>query len=139
MFDLKNKTVTIIGGKRSGIALARLINRLGGKPKISDHGHPEHINPKIREWLDTYEIPSEFNGHTQKFIENSDLVILSPGVRLDAPPVKWAERRGLPVLGEIEFAYQFCPVPIVAVTGSNGKTTTATLIRDVIEASGKKA
>lgn len=139
LMEIKNKRITIIGGKRSGVALARLVVGLGGQAKISELDTESSLIPEFRRWANDHNVDLEFNGHTQAFIEGSDLVVLSPGVRFDALPVQWARAKDIPVLGEIEFTSQFCNKPIIAITGSNGKTTVSTLIRDVIEASGNKA
>ena len=136
MLDLTQKKITMIGAQRSGIALAKLITRLKGIACISERQARETLTDEARQWLSQQQIECEFGGHTQKFIEKSDMVVLSPGVRSDAPPVEWAKAKHIPVLGEIEFAFQFCPKPVIAVTGSNGKTTTVTLIHQVLEAAG---
>ncbi len=139
MVNLKNKKITILGGKRSGMALARLIIRLGGIAKISEQASESSLPEDFRNWAIARNVALEFNGHTQAFIEESDLVVLSPGIRFNAPPVKWAHDRGIAVLGEIEFAAQFCNKPIIAVTGSNGKTTVVTLINKVLQKAGYKS
>lgn len=134
--DLKNKTVTILGGQRSGMALARLVTRLGGKAKISERRKENDLPEDFRSWARQNAIPFEFNGHTPSFIGDSDCVVLSPGVSIHAPAVEWARARHIPVLGEIEFAFQFCTKPVIAVTGSNGKTTVVTLIHEVLQKAG---
>jgi len=137
--DIKGRTVAIVGGKRSGTSLARLVVRLNGTAKITDQGKTDCLTEGFKNWALQRGVDLEFDGHTQEFVEDSDLVVLSPGVRLDAPPVQWARAKAIPVLGEIEFAAQFCAKPIIAVTGSNGKTTVATLIRNILEEAGHKA
>jgi len=127
-FDLKNKKVTVIGAARSGIAVADAVLRLGGVAKISENKPLESIKGVI----------TEGEGHTQAFIQDSDYVVLSPGVRLDALPVKWAKERDIEVMGEVEFAFRLAPSPIVAVTGSNGKTTTSTVIAEIIKRAGRR-
>ena len=115
LFDLKDKKVTIIGAARSGIAVANVVLLLGGIAKITENKKLDEFSPGV-----IYET----GGHTQAFIEDSDYVVLSPGVRLDALPVLWAKEKNIEVMCEVEFAFRLCPCPIVAVTGSNGKTTT---------------
>ncbi len=137
--DLKNKKVTVIGARRSGVAVANLVYRLHGKPKISDLGPREASKTDLEKLIMKDNMPMEWGGHSQNFIEDSDLVVLSPGVRIDAPPVQWAKGKSIPVMGEIELAWQFCPIPIIAVTGSNGKTTTVHLISKILEKAGKRA
>ena len=133
MFDLRNKRVTVIGAARSGIAVAETAHRLGGKAKISE------AKPAGTLEIDLKHIEIEWGGHTEPFIKDSDYLVLSPGVRQDIEPLKWAKAAGIEVMGEIEFAYRLCPCPIVAVTGSNGKTTTVHLIRDILHKAGRRA
>ena len=136
--NLENKRITIVGGKRSGMALAKLALRLGALPKISEQGPESSLSEDFKAWAGQKKILLEFGGHTQKFIQDSDLVVLSPGVPITALPVQWAREKQIPVLGEIEFAFQFCNKPVIAVTGSNGKTTTVTVIAEILKAAGKK-
>ena len=138
MFEVQNKTVTILGARRSGFALAKLVQRLGGTPKLSDTATRERMDPECLSWVDHHQVPLELGGHTEDFIYAADVLVLSPGVSVASPLVQGARTKGLPVLGEIEFAAQFSKAPLVAVTGSNGKTTVSTLIARVLEAAGKK-
>lgn len=139
MINLQHKKITIIGGKRSGIALAELIMKNGGRAKLSENGSRDSLPNEFLGWAETNKLECEFNGHTKKFIQESDVVVLSPGVRIDSMPVEWAKEHKIPVLGEIEFAFQFCQKPVIAVTGSNGKTTTVTLIAQVLKKAGFNA
>ena len=81
----------------------------------------------------------ELGVHTDKFIKKADLMVVSPGVRRDALPVKLAESRKIPVISELELAYTMCPAPIIAVTGTSGKTTTTTLIGQMLKGAGLDA
>ena len=135
MIPIKNKRVTVIGAAKSGQSAAKLIVHHGGKVKISESG-PEKLPAEFKSWAEQHRIAMEWNGHHQDFIEASDVVVLSPGVLFNAPPAQWARAKGIPVIGEIELAYQFCDRPIIAVTGSNGKTTVSTLIHQVIKEAG---
>ena len=129
-FDLKNKKVTIIGAARSGVAVADAVLRLGGIAKISES--------KVLDEFKGKNIIIEAGGHTKGFIQDSDYVVLSPGVRWDALPVKWAQERSIEVMGEVEFAFRLVPCPVVAVTGSNGKTTTSTVIAEILKRAGRR-
>ena len=139
MFNLRQKKITIIGAKRSGMALARLVLSAEGIPKISELCPPEDISKEVHQWLGDHQVEVQWNGHTQNFIEDSDLIVLSPGVRQDIPVLLGAKKRGLPILGEIEFAYQFCTKPIIAISGSNGKTTVSTLTHQILEEAGHRS
>lgn len=139
MLNLENRKVTIVGAQKSGIALSRLIAQLKGIPKVTDQREAEKFDSSLLEDLQKQGVVLEFGGHTRAFVEDSDLLVLSPGVRFDSSCVQWAREKNILVLGEIEFACQWCDKPIICVTGSNGKTTVVHLIRDVINASGKRA
>jgi UDP-N-acetylmuramoylalanine--D-glutamate ligase len=140
-FDLKNKKVTIIGAARSGIAVADAVLRRGGIAKISESKRFEEFNDVLdscHSGNGQERVIIEAGGHTQAFIQDSDYLVLSPGVRLDVLPVHWAQARGIEVMGEVEFAFRLCPCPVAAITGSNGKTTTATLIAEIIKRAGRQ-
>lgn len=110
--------VTVFGLGKSGLAAARKLTSLGAKVRTTDIKNGEH---------------------TLADIENADLIVVSPGVHLDIPVLAEAKKRGIKIISEIELAYQFLKKPIIAVTGTNGKTTTATLIGEMLKAGGKKA
>ena len=133
----KSKKVVIVGLARSGVACANLLYGLGAKVSITDNKDALTLRPNI-ELLKSKEIKLELSSHSEEFISGNELMIISPGVENKAQPVLWAEKRGIPVISEIEFAYMLCPAEIIAVTGSSGKTTVTTLIGKIIEASGKK-
>lgn len=134
---LKNQRVTVLGAARSGVAAANMVLHLGAIAKLSEFKPETSLGTEI-EGLDP-KVSREFGGHTRAFIEDSDLIVLSPGVRRDIAPVAWAAAKGIPVIGEIELGYLLCPGKIIAVTGSNGKTTVSTLIAKVLERSGRRA
>ncbi|MDP2939395.1 MAG: UDP-N-acetylmuramoyl-L-alanine--D-glutamate ligase [Candidatus Omnitrophota bacterium] len=134
--ELKNKRVSIIGFSRSGQAVAKLLQKVGAKINISDNSNDPRLKINL-EKLNLNNVNSEFGKHTEDFIKESQLVVISPGVRIDSKPVIWAKKRNIPVISEIELAYQFCPAPIVAVTGTNGKTTVTTLIGEILKLTKK--
>jgi UDP-N-acetylmuramoylalanine--D-glutamate ligase len=138
MTDWQGKRVTVFGLARSGQAAARLLSRLGSQVRISEQAPSEKIPAEFLTWAKGQEIPIEFGGHTPSFATGSDLFVISPGMRVDALPLQWAREWGIPVWSEIELASCFCPCPIVAVTGSNGKTTTTTLIAEILKAAGRR-
>lgn len=135
--DFSGKKITIIGTAKSGQSAARLLKRLQGLIKISEKAPEGSVSPDFLSWAKANAAATEFNGHTKEFIQDSDLVVLSPGVRIDAQPVFWAKEKGIPVWGEVELAYRLCDKPIIAVTGSNGKTTVVTLIAEILKRAGK--
>jgi UDP-N-acetylmuramoylalanine--D-glutamate ligase len=129
--NLKNKRVVIMGAARSGLAAARLLQSQGADVFVSDSAAPETKQVE-REILKQNNIPSEFGGHSQK-IESAELVVLSPGIPRTIKPIQSFLQRNIPVYSEIEVASWFCRSPIIAVTGSNGKTTTTTLLGEMIK------
>ena len=133
----KSKKVIIVGLARSGIACANLLYDLGAGVSITDGKDALSLRVNI-ELLKSKEIKLELGNHSEEFIKGNNLMIVSPGVENMAQPVLWAEKHGIPVISEIEFASMLCPAEIIAVTGSSGKTTVTTLIGMIIEASGKK-
>ncbi|MDP8265992.1 MAG: Mur ligase family protein [Candidatus Aceula meridiana] len=137
--DIRGKRIIIIGLGLSGASLAKFVLRLGGEPRISDSAPKEIIAETICAAGLESQVKWEADAHTKDFILDSDAVVISPGVRRDALPIQWAKENNIPVLGEIELAWFFCRNPIVAITGSNGKTTVSTLIHAILEKSGKKA
>lgn len=138
-FKIAGKIITVIGAARSGIAVANTIIALGGKAQISEFKQRALIEKELQGLTSLDKVTIECGGHSKDFILRSSAIVLSPGVRMDIAPVKWAKEAGIEVMGEIEFAFRLCPCPIVAVTGSNGKTTTVTLITEIIKRSGKNA
>lgn len=130
--DLSQKNVCILGAARSGLAAAKLVLRSGGTVRVSDAGSIGNTD-----WLRNQSIDFEENGHHKEFITRSDFIIVSPAIRRDAPPLAWAKAVNIPVITEIEFAFQYCSSPVIAVSGSNGKTTVCTLLNEVLKASGK--
>ena len=136
-FDLKNKKVTIIGAARSGIAVADAVLRLGGIAKISENKPLDEFSPQLKELSDPARVTIEAGGHTKAFIQDSDYVVVKPGRSFGCFTGEWARERGIEVMGEVEFAFRLCPCPMVAVTGSNGKTTTSTVIAEILKNAGR--
>lgn len=137
MVNISGKKICILGMQRSGFALAKLCHLLGAEVKVSETAAPEKMTDELRRWLSAYKISAEFNGHTRAFVGGNDILLLSPGVSVHSEIVQQAKAEGTLVLGEIEFAYQFISIPVITVTGSNGKTTVSTLIHEVLKKAGK--
>ncbi|MFH2049166.1 MAG: Mur ligase family protein, partial [bacterium] len=131
---IKERRIGIVGMARSGLAAALLAKKMGGVPFVSDNGRAELLKSQT-EQLNKASIPFETDGHTDKLLE-CDYIIISPGIPLQSDIVKRINEAGLPIFSEIEFASWVCKGRIVAITGSNGKTTTTTLIGEIFKAAG---
>ena len=133
----KNKKDTIVGLARSGVACANLLQRLGALVSVTDiQDNPQSRQASTK--LCSREIKVELGKHSQDLIRQADLVVISPGVPLNSLCVNWAKEYNKLLISEIEVASILCPAQIIAVTGSNGKTTVTTLIGKVLAAAGKK-
>ena len=137
--DLKGKKVTVVGLGRSGMAACNLLLGKGAKVSVTDCLDNQKIRENIRALKDKKNIINlELGRHTEDLIKGQDLVVTSPGVPLHSLPIFCARKRGIPVIGEIELAFAFCPCPIIAITGTNGKTTVATLAGQIFKDAGRK-
>jgi UDP-N-acetylmuramoylalanine--D-glutamate ligase len=133
--DLKDKRVLVVGLGRSGVASALFLKDRGARVTVSDTKSPDQLREEIPILLD-HGITVETGGHGERTFRGQDLIVVSPGVPVDAPPLVQARASGEPVIGEIELAARHLPGPIVAITGSNGKTTTTTLAGAILRAGG---
>jgi UDP-N-acetylmuramoylalanine--D-glutamate ligase len=129
--DLKDKRVLVVGLGKSGVASALFLKDRGARVTVSDTKSPDQLRDEIPVLLD-HGITVETGGHGERTFRGQDLIVVSPGVPVDAAPLLQARASGEPVIGEIELAAQYLPGPIVAITGSNGKTTTTTLAGEIL-------
>jgi len=134
--EVRGKRFSILGGGRSGVAAARLLRKHEAAVFLSDRSPLTEKKPEADD-LQRLGITTEFGGHTERVLE-ADSIVLSPGVPDSIPVVREAAKRAIPVLSEIELAARFCAVPIIAVTGTNGKTTTTVLIGRMLTDAGLK-
>ncbi len=134
--DVNGKRVLVVGLGKSGVASALFLHKRGARVSVSDAKSPEQLRNEIPALLDAG-ITVETGEHGERTFREQDLIVISPGVPFDMPQLARARERGVPIIGEVELASRFLKGNIVAVTGSNGKTTTTTLVGDVIAASGR--
>ncbi|WP_373877768.1 UDP-N-acetylmuramoyl-L-alanine--D-glutamate ligase [Tepidanaerobacter syntrophicus] len=134
--DFKNKYVLILGLARSGSAAAIKLSNLGAHVTISDIKPRETF--KNADALELKGIKLVFEGHPLTLLDNCDLLVLSPGIPSDIKIVTEAKKRNIPVISELELGYWFAASPIIAITGTNGKTTTTTLIGEILKNDGKR-
>ena len=138
MLIYKNKKVVVIGLARSGMAAANLLKDLGAIVSATDSGDSPALRAKAEDSR-SKGIAVETGRHTIAFIRGRDLVVVSPGIHPKSPALSWAREFNIPVISEIELAWSVCPAEVIAITGTNGKTTVTTLIAEVLNAAGKKA
>src|ERR1700757_137471 len=131
LMELKDKRVLVVGLGKSGVASALFLKARGAQVTASDTKSPDQLRDEIPLLLD-HGITIETGGHGERTFRGQDLIVVSPGVPFDAPPLVQARALGEQVIGEIELATQFLPGFIVAITGSNGKTTTTTLTGEIL-------
>ena len=134
--QFENKKVLVLGLAKSGEAAARLLAKLGAIVTVND-GKPFEENPSAQALLEEG-IKVVCGGHPLELLdENFELMVKNPGIRYDNPMVARALEKEIPVWTEVELAYLVSEAPIIGITGSNGKTTTTTMIADVLNHGGK--
>ncbi|MDE6243102.1 MAG: UDP-N-acetylmuramoyl-L-alanine--D-glutamate ligase, partial [Muribaculaceae bacterium] len=131
------KKIAILGGGESGTGAAVLAKDKGFDVFLSDTGN---LAPKYREILDREQIAYESGTpHTESRVLSADIIIKSPGIPPTAPIIVRAMEAGIPVLSEIEFAGRYTDAKMLCITGSNGKTTTTTLLHHILTHAGLDA
>lgn len=135
--DFYGKRVHIIGMARSGLAAAEVLTALGARVTVHDRKDavalPDAMKTALELGLDT-----RVGEQAYEDIGGADVVVTSPGVPETSPGLIAARENGVPVLSEIELAYRISPAPIIAITGTNGKTTTTALVGEIMKADGKQ-
>ena len=132
--ELNGKRALVVGLGKSGVASALFMKAHGAQVTVSDTKSGDELRNEIPVLLD-HGITVETGGHGDRTFRGQDLIVVSPGVPVDAPPLVHARSLGESVIGEIELAAQFLSGPVIAITGSNGKTTTTTLMGEIMAAS----
>jgi UDP-N-acetylmuramoylalanine--D-glutamate ligase len=135
MMDLKNKRVLVVGLGKSGLSAAMFLRAQGARVTVSDTRSAVALAKEIPALLEAG-IMVESGGHGLLTFRRQDLIVVSPGVPMDTPEVKQVVAFGLPVIGELELASRYLQGQVVAITGSNGKTTTTTLVGKIFEDAG---
>jgi UDP-N-acetylmuramoylalanine--D-glutamate ligase len=144
--DFKRKKITVVGLAKSGVGAANLLSRLGAKVTVTDIKGIEDVQTHLKK-LDSG-INLELGNHPSWLFDDIDLIVVSPGVPLDAAPFKTAVEKGIKVIGELELAYQVIKhesgirnqsPEFLAVTGTNGKSTTTALLYEIVKNSGFNA
>lgn len=133
--DVRNKKVTVVGLGNSGMTSALLLCEQGAIVSVTDRSDTGDIRKNARALEEKY-AEIELGKHTENFLEGTELFVVSPGVEESSLPLRYADERKIPVISELELGYHFCKAPIVAVTGTNGKSTVVSLLGGILRASG---
>lgn len=133
--DLKDKRILIVGLAKTGVSLAKFLCANEAKVTISDHKSKAELSHHL-ESMSGMDVQWELGGHTPKTFLNQDLIVLSPGVAPHLKLFEYAKSQGVKVTGELEFCSQFIKEPMIAITGTNGKTTVTHLIHLFLKESG---
>ncbi len=137
MESLRGMKVLVVGLARSGVAAARLLCREGAVVTVTDRLRASGLAPAIDALLPSG-VRFELGGHDEAAFIGADLIVVSPGVPLAGAELVAARRAGVPIVGEVELASRFVEEPIVAITGTNGKSTTTALIAHLLTAAGQR-
>lgn len=137
-FSVQNKNVVIVGLGRTAVALARLLRAHGAEPFITESREERELGD-LPHTLRADGIAFECGAHTQRAFNEADIVVPSPGVAPNIPPIAEAKTNGAEVMGEMELASHFIDALMIAITGTNGKTTTTALVHALIQQCGYRS
>ena len=135
---LANRRVTVIGMARSGESAARLLLAAGARVTIADAKDEAQLADVLAR-LDRTRLTVRTGADYGSSLQEAELVVISPGVPSRSPLLRAVRGRGVPMIGELELASWFLTAPVIAITGTNGKSTTVTLIGEMLTRSGKRA
>lgn len=136
--DLQGKCVVVVGSGVSGIGAVKLLNQVGAEAVLYDGNEKldaSEVEARLPEGVKARVV---IGGSPDNFVKGADLAVISPGVPVDSPVVLAFEEANVPVWGEIELAYNYEKGIVAAITGTNGKTTTTTLVGEIVKAWGKE-
>lgn len=135
--QFNGKKILVLGAAISGISVARILRGLGAAVTLSDAKTADKLKHDIS-GLEAAGVRLALGRQDETLLDGVDILVLSPGVSIYIPLVAAAQNRGIAVMSEIEVAYRLCRAPIIAITGTNGKTTTTTLTGEILKAAGKE-
>lgn len=135
MFDFYGKTVLVVGLARSGVAAADVLIKSGAQVLANDIKDESQLVEEVKA-LSAIGAKLYLNMTPEALVSQADFLVISPGVPIDSPFIEMAQKSGKEVISEIELAYRLCKAPIIAITGTNGKTTTTALTGEILRFSG---
>jgi UDP-N-acetylmuramoylalanine--D-glutamate ligase len=130
--EFKGLNITVLGLARSGVAAANYLHDAGAIVTVSDVKSSDKLQPYIDQ-LSSPEIKLSLEADQVNDVKKADLVVLSPGIPANIPACMKCIELGIPLISEVELAYRICRAPIIAITGSNGKTTTTTWTGEILK------
>lgn len=133
---MQGKKVTVVGLARTGVAVANLLTEQGCSVTVTDIKNSDELKENVTKLRKGVNL--NLGRHTEKFFTEADLIVISPGVRIDNPFLEKAREKGVEIISEVELAFTLTQTPLIAVTGTNGKSTTTTLIGNMLKECGKK-
>lgn len=135
--DLRNQKVVVVGLGTSGLDAALLLDDLGAIVSATENDDNETVRKNLKTLEHRY-IETEIGGHTEKFLKGSNLIVVSPGVPRTSMPIKYGLEDNIPIISELELGYIVGRGRIIAVTGTNGKSTVVSLVGEILKKAGKK-
>jgi len=137
LLNLKNKKALVVGLAKTGVAVARFLQKRGAHVTVTDLKTRDELGSYAEDAL-SMGVSLKLGAHEIGLFTSADLILVSPGVPHTITPLETARRAGIPVIGEVELASRYIDKPIVAITGTNGKTTTTSLIGEMLRASSRE-
>ncbi len=129
----KNKKIVVLGAGISGTSVANVLQKNGAQVTLSDARGADLFKDKDFSASRECGVILALGQQNEALLEDVDYVVVSPGISIDIPLIVAARNKGIIIMSEIEVAYHLCSVPIIAITGTNGKTTTTTLLGEMIK------
>ena|SRR5438309_1213533 len=133
----QRQRILVVGLGKSGLATVRYLLRQGADVIATDIKKAEELG-SIPEDLGRLNVFAEFGGHNRHTFLTSDMIVLSPGINPQTPLIREAVNKGVHIVNEPELAFREITAPVIAITGSNGKTTTTELVGEILKSSGRK-
>jgi UDP-N-acetylmuramoylalanine--D-glutamate ligase len=136
--NFKDRKCLILGLGKSGLSAALLLKQLGAHVKVSDSGSGKNIEKNVATLREQGIVDIEIGQHSEVLLNQCDLIVVSPAVSMSNPLLVKAHSKGITIISEIELGYLNSQAPIIAITGTNGKTTTSSLCAQLLDNAGYK-